>query len=149
MLARLFVLLALVVSCSSCQTEVPSSKPEPLTSATISPGQTRASAVPSAAPLADSGSSTMPSAAPSASATVGDDGSSKDEGHCVSAKESQEIAKPHQNAAPPYSACAEGIFAHCGGGNGERGHLCSRPLDPKLTALTRKTKPNSCCYRFQ
>jgi hypothetical protein len=65
----------------------------------------------------------------------------------MTAEQSQDRAKPHINADPPYSTCAAGVFSHGGGGNGERGHLCSRPLDPKATAKARKKNPDSCCYR--
>lgn len=83
------------------------------------------------------------STAPSVAATATEGGP-----YCVTAAESQRMAKPHRNAEPPYATCAEGIFSHCGGGDGERGHLCSKPLDPKATESARKTQPDVCCYRM-
>jgi hypothetical protein len=70
-----------------------------------------------------------------------------DESDCMPAAESITNAKPHRNAAPPFTDCAAGVFAHCGGKEGERGGLCSRPLDIDKTAAARKQKPDSCCYR--
>ncbi len=55
-------------------------------------------------------------------------------------------AKPHRSADPPYADCAYGVFAHCGGGKGERGGLCSRSLDKAATAAARKQTPDACCY---
>ncbi len=59
---------------------------------------------------------------------------------------SVERAKPHTQAAAPYQACATGVFGHCGGKDGEQGHLCSMPLDVAGTAQARKLAPDSCCY---
>ena len=64
----------------------------------------------------------------------------------MTAAESMDRAKPHKAADAPFQDCAAGVFSHCGGGNGERGHLCSRPLNVPKTKKVRKTKPDSCCY---
>ncbi len=68
------------------------------------------------------------------------------ESTCMSATESIKNAKPHRNAPAPYDNCAVGVFAHCGGGKGKRGSLCSRGLDEAATAEARKTTPDACCY---
>ncbi len=62
------------------------------------------------------------------------------------AAESIKNAKPHRNAPAPYGNCAVGVFAHCGGGKGKRGSLCSRSLDKAATAEARKMTPDACCY---
>lgn len=64
----------------------------------------------------------------------------------MSAELSMDRAKPHQPAAAPYADCALGVFSHCGGGDGERGHLCSIPLDTARTKKARKRTPDACCY---
>jgi hypothetical protein len=134
--------------CVSCQTDPPRTNPETATSATavgqtsVTPAAPSVPVVEAPTPVAAASEAPEPAPAPSSSAAK------PKESYCVTAAESIEIAKPHQNAPAPYANCAVGIFAHCGGGNGERGHLCSRPLDVKATAASRKTKPNTCCYEF-
>ena len=83
-----------------------------------------------------------PHAAPSAAPGI----AVKSGSTCQSAAESMKNAKPHRSADPPYADCAYGVFAHCGGGKGERGGLCSRSLDQAATAAARKQTPDACCY---
>lgn len=65
---------------------------------------------------------------------------------CMTAAESMKHAKPSKPAEAPFQDCAVGVFGHCGGGDGERGHLCSISLDVATTKRVRETKPGSCCY---
>lgn len=69
-----------------------------------------------------------------------------EDGACMSAKLSMDRAKPHRNAGPPFADCAAGVFSHCDGGDGERGGLCSRPLDAPATRAARTKSPDACCY---
>jgi hypothetical protein len=70
------------------------------------------------------------------------------ESDCMSAAESMKNAKPHRNAEAPFADCAVGVFGHCDGKDGERGHLCSLPLDVARTQRARKRQSDACCYRM-
>ncbi len=131
------LLLGTAVFVAGCHSEGTNPAPDLVASTAVAPSQT------AAAPMAPPEATMSAAPAPSASAEAPD---APKEAYCVTAAESMEIAKPHQNADAPYSTCAAGISNHCGGGNGERGHLCSKPLNVKATALSRKTKPGTCCY---
>src|SRR5690242_4898770 len=96
---------------------------------------------PSSLPAAPSASTTAPSnstAAPSAPSSEPPTASER----CMSPAQSQDRAKPHKNADPPYAECAAGVFSHCEPDDA----YCSRPLDVKLTWAERKKVPNVCCY---
>ncbi len=114
-----------------------SAAPQPAMSVPKAPPSASSSAPPPEAPPIPSLSASV-SAAPPAESSA----------YCMSAADSMDRAKPHQPAKPPFANCAVGVFSHCGGGNGERGHLCSKPLDEQATLKARKTKANECCYRM-
>ena len=147
------LLIGLVLFGAGCQPDAPRPTPDAVPSVAVASARASVEPVASAAPTVvevpapvvsvSAMVAPVESAAPSASAQE-----EPAEPYCMTAAESIENAKPHENAKPPFSNCAVGIFSHCGGGNGERGHLCSKPLDEKATALTRKTKPGMCCYRM-
>lgn len=140
-----------LVLCISCQDQPKPTAQHATTTENSAAPTTAASptgltaALNSAVPAPIVSTSTEPTPAPTPSASA----AKPSEAYCMTAAESIENAKPHENAPPPFANCAVGIFSHCGGGNGERGHLCSKPLDKKATALARKTKANTCCYRME
>jgi hypothetical protein len=94
----------------------------------------------SPAPSAGPASAEPTAAAPAPTVSADDDE------QCMTAAMSMKYAKPHKAADAPFQDCAAGVFSHCGGGPGERGHLCSIALDVANTKRVRMTKPGFCCY---
>ncbi len=147
---RTLILLATLSACggdlegASARSATPATSVTASAHAAASSTQTGASSTdaPSASAPATAAPSTAAPAAASASAAAGGSGDDP----CLTAAESVQHAKPHRSADPPFADCAAGVFSHCGGGPGERGRLCSSPLDAAATRLARKKKPDACCY---
>ncbi len=103
----------------------------------------------SAAPSAAGGSPSSPGGLRSSGASGDGPAAEPDEDGddaCMTAALSMDRAKPRKSAEPPFADCAAGVFSHCGGGDGERGRLCSRPLDLAATREARAKAADACCY---
>ncbi|GMV14805.1 MAG: hypothetical protein AMXMBFR56_30290 [Polyangiaceae bacterium] len=108
----------------------PAAAPSPESTASAAP-QNTASAAP--APSPENSASAAP--APSAAAKA----------NCYPAAKSRDYGSVSA-AEPPFADCAKHLKVHCGGKDGERGHLTGLALDVKATTAARKRQPDACCY---
>ncbi len=134
---------ALLLGLVACDRKAAPSDPvAPSPSASVT---TAAPSAPAAVPSPESMASAAPAPPPEDTASAAPAPSAAKSTNCYPAAKSRDYGSVSA-AEPPFADCAKHLKVHCGGKDGERGHLTGLALDVKATTAARKRQPDACCY---